>query len=118
MLKNVRKSSIAICFDGKFANMKKEQNFVIYPVSIGDKYLKIQSEGRMGIISKDGKLVITSKNCNYPNMTILYSEVQLKTAKTDIITPEEMTMIREGLNLNSMGNWFCQVSGNDGAKDF
>ena len=118
MLKNVKKSSIAICFDGKFANMKKEQNFVIYPVRIGDNYLKIQSEGRMGKISKDGKLVIPSKNCNYPNMTILYSEVQLKTAKTDIITPEEMTMIREGLNLNSMGNWFCQVSGNDGAKDF
>jgi len=51
-------------------------------------------------------------------MTILYSEMELKTAKTDIITPEEMTMIREGLNLHSMGNWLCEVSGNDGAKDF
>lgn len=118
MLKNVRKSSIAICFDGKFANMKKEQNFVIYPVNVGDKYLKIQSDGRIGMISKDGKLVITSKNCNYPNMTTLYYEMELKTAKTDIVTPEEMTMIHDVLNSQSMGNWFCQVSGNEGAKDF
>jgi len=118
MIKNVRKSAIALCFDAKFANMRKEQNFVIYPVSIGDNFIRIQSDGRFGQINKDGKVVLTSKNANYPNSQNLSIEVYKNTAVTDIATPEEMQEIRNALNNIPMGNHVCAVAGNDGASSF
>lgn len=117
MLRNVHKSSICVCFDGKFANMRKEQSFVIYPVSSGDKYLKVQSD-RMGLISKDGRIVLTSKNSQYSNMSMLLDEMEKGTAVKDVISPEEMELLREGLSKYSMGNWLCEVAGNEGAKEF
>jgi hypothetical protein len=118
MVSNVRKSTICIRFDGKFANMRKEQNFVIYPISQNDEYMKIQSEGRFGLVDKNGRLVLTSKNANYSNYASLISEMRNKTAKGDLITPEEMEMIRNVLQKENMGNWLCAVAGNEGATTF
>ena len=96
--------------------MRKEQNFVIYPISSSDKYLKIQSDGRFGFISKEGKLVLTSKNENYPTSVGLVSEMNMRTAKTDILTNEEMDSLRTILSVNAdsfFGNDIVQIAGNE-----
>jgi hypothetical protein len=116
MIRDVQKSSLCFSFFGKFANMRKEQSFVIYPVSSGDKYIKIQSAGRYGFIDKEGRLVLTSKNETYPNSQGLILEVARKTAKTDLISKEEMGMIRECFKNEAdsfFGNSVCEVAGND-----
>lgn len=119
MISNLRKSSLCVSFNGKFANMRKEQSFVIYPVAKGDNILKIQSDGRFGFLDKNGKLLITSKNCQYPNSQTLMAEVHLKTAKEEIIPENEMTTLREFLKTTTLGNeWVTVVSDNSGAKEF
>jgi len=116
MIRNIKKSSLCFSFDGKFANMRKEQNFVIYPISSSDKYLKIQSDGRFGFISKEGKLVLTSKNENYPTSAGLVSEIARNTAKIDILSKEEMDSLRTILSGNTdsfFGNDIVQITGNE-----
>ena len=119
MISNLSKSSLCVSFNGKFANMRNEQSFVIYPVAKGDNILKIQSDGRFGFLDKNGKLLITSKNCQYPNSHTLMAEVHLKTAKEEIIPENEMTTLREFLKTTTLGNeWVIVVSDNSGAKEF
>jgi hypothetical protein len=119
MISNLRKSSLCISFNGKFANMRKEQNFVIYPVRKGDNILKIQSDGRFGFIDKEGKLLINSKNVNYPNSQTLMAEINSKTAKVEIIPENDMKSLREFLSTTTLGNEFVIIdSDNSGAKEF
>lgn len=93
--------------------MRKEQSFVIYPFGPEDKVLKIQSDGRMGIISREGKIKITSKNETYPNMMGLTLEIAKGTAKDDIATEEELKMIRENIS-GFFGNDVVMIMGNTG----
>lgn len=119
MISNLRKSPLRISFNGKFANMRKDQKFVIYPVRKGDKFLKIQSDGRFGFIDKEGKLLINSKNCSYPNSQTLMAEIQMGIAKTEIIPENEMKSLREFLSTTTLGNEFVIIdSDNSGAKEF
>ena len=118
MLRDVKKTSLCVSFIGKFANMRKEQSFVVYPVSEGDEYIKIQSD-RFGLIDKNGKIVITSKNETYSNYQSLIFEMRNKTAKADQLTEEEMNSLRSVLNISGqLGNSVIEICGNEGAKSF
>ena len=97
MIRNIKHDSFGMNFDGKFGNMKKFQNFVVYPVALGERIIAIQSEGRFGIIHFDGKMVLTSKNVKYPNSAELMSEMNLRTSLSEILTDDEMKMLKEGL---------------------
>ena len=51
----------------KVANMKKEQEFTLYPYSGGDD-IYLQSDKRFARVNlRSGKGIIDSKNHNYPN---------------------------------------------------
>jgi hypothetical protein len=119
MIRDIKKSSLCVSFIGKFANMRKEGKFVVYPVAEGDEYIKIQ-DNRFGLIDKNGKLVITSKNETYANYASLISEMRNKTAKVDQLTEEEMNSLRSVLNVSgpTFGNSVVTISGNEGAKTF
>lgn len=72
----------------KVANMRKEQDFILYPYSGGDTIL-LQSEGRFAQVNlKTGFGIIDSKNHNYPNsITLTMSHVPFQLPediKTDI----------------------------------
>lgn len=55
-------------FDLKLGNMKKAQNFVLYPYDGGD-YILLQSDKRIARINiRTGKGLINAAGCNYPTM--------------------------------------------------
>lgn len=118
MIRDIKKSSLCVSFIGKFANMRKEQSFVVYPVEKDDEFIKIQGD-RFGLIDKNGKLVITSKNETYSNYASLVFEMRNKTAKADQLTEEEMNSLRSVLNVSGrLGNSVIEICGNEGAKSF
>lgn len=118
MIRDIKKSSLCVSFIGKFANMRKEQSFVVYPVGKDDEYIKIQGD-RFGLIDKNGKVVITSKNETYSNYTSLIFEMRNKTAKADQLTEEEINSLRSVLNISGqLGNSVIEICGNEGAKSF
>lgn len=101
--------------------MRKEQNFVIYPVSESDQYIKIQSDGRFGFIDKSGRLLLTSKNVNYPTSAGLISECRCQTAVKDQLTEDELNSLREFFKNNAtafFGNSVVEVMGNTGLATF
>lgn len=53
MIDNIRKNIMGtLSFDGKFAGMRKAQDFIVYPVKSGDdrQQITIQSDSRIGQI--------------------------------------------------------------------
>jgi hypothetical protein len=55
----------------KVANMRKEQDFILYPYSGGDT-IHLQSDGRFAQVNlRTGAGIIDSKNHNYPNSITL-----------------------------------------------
>lgn len=59
-IQNIRKNIMGgVSFDGKFAGMRKPQDFIVYPVKAGDdaSRIMVQSDNRIGFISMiDGKV--------------------------------------------------------------
>lgn len=119
MIRDIKKSSLCISFIGKFANMRKEQSFVVYPVGENDEYIKIQGD-RFGLIDKAGRVILTSKNETYSTYAGLIAEMRNKTAKSDHLTEKEMSDLREVLKSSgsSFGNSVIEISGNEGASSF
>lgn len=55
----------------KVANMRKEQEFILYPYS-GDDTIYLQSDKRFARVNlRTGEGIIDSKNHNYPNSVTL-----------------------------------------------
>jgi hypothetical protein len=56
----------------KVANMRKEQEFTVYPTTKGDPHIYLQSDKRfMRIIKTNGVGIINGKNQNYANSIAL-----------------------------------------------
>lgn len=60
---NVKKNCMGtVSFDGKFAGMRKPQDFIVYPMHAGNQTsaVKVQSDTRIGIIHLDSGKVMMS----------------------------------------------------------
>ena len=66
----------------KVANMKKPQDFTLYPYSGGEQIM-LQSDKRFAIVNlKTGHGIIDSKNHNYPNtVTVQMSNIKFELPK-------------------------------------
>ena len=57
-----------LSFDMKIKGMRKPQEFIVYPISMGDTQIKIQSDTRIGVINMDkgdGKMSQSHPNGAY-----------------------------------------------------
>lgn len=83
----------------KVGNMRKEQEFTIYPNGTSPDYILIQSDKRMAILMKEsGKFFITKKNYNYP------TSVHLQIDRMEVeLSNEDKEAIRRGYNAMSNG---------------
>lgn len=63
----------------KLGNMRKPQEFVVYPYKNGQEKVSIQSDGRWATIEvATGKGLINSKNVNYPNsMSLMFNPIEI-----------------------------------------
>jgi hypothetical protein len=80
----------------KVANMRKEQQFIVYPNGTSREYIILQSDKRIARLNKTtGELQITKKNYNYPMFAMLAIDnvtVQLDNAKIEEIKREYNAM--------------------------
>lgn len=74
MITNIKKNCMGTAsFDGKFGKMRKEQNFVTYPIhsDMNGETITIQSENRFAIVKvADGKTIMTSNYANANSMRL------------------------------------------------
>lgn len=82
----------------KVANMRKEQDFILYPYN-GDDKICIQSDGRFAIVSlSTGRGIIDSKNHNYPNsITLTRSNISFEMPENILNDIKEYLKINSGI---------------------
>jgi len=70
----------------KVGNMRKPQDFTVYPNGTSEKYIVIQSEKRIAILNKENnRFFINSKNHNYPMFTTLqYDRMEIELTSEQI----------------------------------
>ena len=61
MISNIRKNRMGtVSFNAKFTGMRKEQDFIVYPMHEEKKTITVQSETRIGKIDLETGIVIMS----------------------------------------------------------
>ena len=97
MITNIHKNCMGTAsFNGKFGKMRKEQEFVVYPVQVGDSgnTIAIQSGHRYGIIQLSelakGKMILSSNQANYANSMTLQMDMLRGKAEPVLIPSDEL----------------------------
>lgn len=94
MISNIHKNNMGTTsFNGKFGKMRKEQDFIVYPIQSGDsgKTLSIQSGHRYAVISvESGKMILSSNQANYANSMTLQMDMMNGKAESVLIPSEEL----------------------------
>ena len=79
MITNIHKNCMGTTsFNGKFGKMRKEQDFIVYPIQSSDtgKSLIIQSEHRFASIKIDnGETVMSANHAQYANSMALQIDI-------------------------------------------
>ena len=87
----------------KAANMRKAEQFTVYPHSQNDDYWKVQSEHRIAKIYKNGDMVLSKYVANYPSFVHL----------SDVLSPFKLKASDEIMaqlnSLQSTGKVVCVV---------
>ena len=61
MIENIRKNRMGtVSFDGKFAGMRKAQDFIVYPMKEAETHAQVQSDTRIGAIDLQSGFVMMS----------------------------------------------------------
>jgi hypothetical protein len=92
MITNIHKNSMGTAsFNGKFGKMRKEQDFIVYPIKDSGSRLDIQSEHRFGIIYIDSRTLWMSANhAQYATPTSLQADLMAKKAEKVEIPADEL----------------------------
>lgn len=117
----IRKNMMGtISFNMKMPNMRKEQDFIVYPISeSGDKdKIHIQSDTRFGVLDlRDGKGEMSSSQPNGSNsMSLMFDQVRHKTTFFEI-SLDDLNELKGKIkgtadpNAGSNGIVFCDNSG-------
>jgi hypothetical protein len=69
-------------FNGKFGKMRKEQDFIVYPIQSGHRYAVISVES--------GKMILSSNQANYANSMTLQMDMMNGKAEPVLIPSEEL----------------------------
>lgn len=93
-----------VSFDGKFAGMRKSQDFIVYPLSEAKESLKIQSDTRIGTINLETGAVHMSP----PKPGGAYFHDLCNAASVGVLTAEELFLLK--------ANVFATASGQAGTN--
>jgi hypothetical protein len=84
----------------KVANMRKPQEFTVYPNGTSEKYIMLQSDKRCAMLDKEtNKFIITTKNYNYPMFAMLQHDRVLVE-----LSSEQIEEIKRSYNALSNGS--------------
>jgi hypothetical protein len=85
-----------VSFDGRFAKMRKAQDFIVYPMHDSSSRIKIQSDNRMGQLDLDtGELVLSAPASGHAGFLWLQLSVMRKTATRETIAAEDLQTLRQ-----------------------
>lgn len=106
-----------LSFDMKLENMRKEQDFIVYPISKGDTQIMIQSDTRIGRIdmaSGNGKMSQSHPNGAYG------VHLQMDNLVPFQLEPNQLSELKAELSKTAGKNVGSSVvlSDNEGANDF
>jgi len=99
MISNIKKNIMGTAsFDGKFAGMRKAQDFIVYPMQDSGEIISVQSDNRFGRIDLGtGKVEMSAPaTCHAGSAWLLLCQMR-KTTKTDTIPAEELQALRAGI---------------------
>lgn len=99
----------------KFGNMRKAQDFTIYPFKEGDKQVIIQSDKAIAQIDpQNGGMTYNTKGCYFPHLNPMLG------AQKGVLPPDELNLLKTKVFLNgeviSLGNGMV-IADNSGAKN-
>ncbi len=85
-----------VSFDGKFAGMRKPQDFIVYPMQDSGETITIQSEHRFGHIDLAlGNGVLSANRAQYANQVWLGVCITMRTAVSIKLSVEERETLRQ-----------------------
>jgi hypothetical protein len=97
-----------VSFDGKFAGMRKAQDFIVYPMQDAGERINIQSEHRWGNIDlATGRGLLSAHRAQYANavwFTLCYARcevVKIELAPEDLQTLRQWVKSTGGLEVGS-----------------
>jgi hypothetical protein len=112
MISNLHRNVMGtVSFSAKFAGMRKEQEFCVYPLSQGkfEGRLKIQSDTRIGTIDTETGAVVMTKS--YPGGA--YFHHMALATKIDQLPVDELLLLK-GHVMGSAGGSVGSRGGHDG----
>lgn len=115
MISNIRKNNMGTTsFNGKFSGMRKEQDFIVYPILNIKTTIMIQSDTRFGYIEiVTGVCTLSASHANGAHsMTFVMDKLNNK-CKVDTIPQEELNNL-----LNFIRGTSNPMAGNNGMNVF
>ena len=102
-----------ISFDGKFAGMRKPQDFIVYPMQDSTEEILIQSDHRFGRVDlATGRAVLSANRAQYANGMFLTLCMMNGTATAFVLAVEDVQTLRQWIK--SSGG--VLVGGNNAAR--
>lgn len=97
MIKNCHKNIMGtISFDGKFPGMRKEQDFIVYPMQDSGVEITIQSDHRFGKINLNtGESIISANRAQYANSVWLAICIATKKSISFVLSAEDCQTLRQ-----------------------
>ena len=89
----------------QLGNMKKPQDFTLYPYSGGD-FITLQSDKRIARINlHNGKGEMLRKNCAYPNFLAMakYGHIDVRLVDADILAIQKKLWDNDGKDVTEQG---------------
>jgi hypothetical protein len=85
-----------VSFDGRFANMRKSQDFIVYPMQDSGPLIRIQSNNRMGQLNLDtGELVLSPAATGHAGFLWLQVCIARRTAFRETLPADDLQTLRQ-----------------------
>lgn len=85
-----------VSFAGKFAGMRKAQDFIVYPMQDSGTRARIQSDNRMGQVDLEtGELILSPATSGHAGFAWLQICVLRKTALKETLPAEDLQTLRQ-----------------------
>ncbi len=97
MISNIKKNIMGTAsFDGKFAGMRKAQDFIVYPMQDSGEVVSVQSDNRFGRIDLATGSVLMSAAATCHAGADWFRACQIRrTCKIDTLPAEELQTLRQ-----------------------
>lgn len=108
-----------VSFDGKFGNMRKAQDFIVYPKDESGPFVTVQSDQRFGRLNLDtGELILSENRRQYANSITLALSIRNRTELRETVPMDELQTLRGWIKSTAgLAVGSCVISDNTGAME-